>query len=86
MQVPAYWPVELGLHCVEYRGVYVEVKNVMAIDAMDEELGEGEEEPMPGMEEEEAGEAEVVEAIETIAVDMDMPDIEDMLGSMTRLC
>lgn len=85
MQVPAYWPVELGVHCVEYKGVYVEVKNVMAMDAMDEELGEEEEEPMPGMEEEEAGEAEVVEAIEAMAVDMDMPDIEDMLGSMIRL-
>ena len=77
--------MELGVHCVEYKGVYVEVKNVMAMDAMDEELGEEEEEPMPGMEEEEAGEAEVVEAIEAMAVDMDMPDIEDMLGSMIRL-
>ena len=61
MQVPAYWPVDVGVHCVEYKGVFVEVKKVMAMDDMDEESGE---ESMPDMEEEEAGEAEVVEAIE----------------------
>lgn len=79
MQVPAYWPVEVGVHCVEYKGVFVEVKNVTAIDDMDEESEEEEEEPiMPDMEEEEAGEAEVVVAM---AVDMDMEDIEDMFSS-----
>ena len=98
MQVPAYWPAEVGVQCAEYKGVFVEVKNVMA---MDEESGEEEEEPMPmpDMEEEEeeaeAGEAEVVEAMEVMAVDIDMPDIEDMFsyfsrvtesGSMIRLC
>ena len=98
MQVPAYWPVEVGVQCVEYKGVFVEVKNVMA---MDEESGEEEEEPMliPDIEEEEeeaeAGEAEVVEAMEVMVVDIDMPDIEDMFkffsrvtesGSMIRLC
>lgn len=84
MQVPAYWPVEVGVQCVEYKGVFVEVKNVMTM--------EEEEEPMPDMEEEEeeeGGEAEVVEA-------MDMADMEDMFdssvgyqipkGSMIRLC
>ena len=79
MQVPAYWPVELGVQCVEYKGVFVEVKNVTAID---EESGEGEEEPMPDMEEEEAGEVEVVEAMEVMVVDIDMPDIEDMFSSL----
>ena len=78
MQVPAYWPVEVGVQCVEYKGVFVEVKNVVAID---EESGEDGEEPMPDMEEEEAGEAEVLEAMEVMAVDIDMPDIEDMFNS-----
>lgn len=58
--------------------MFVEVKNVMAID---EESREDEEEPMPGIEEEEAGEALVVEAEEVIAVDIDMPDIEDIFNS-----
>ena len=76
MQVPAYWPVDVGVHCVEYKGVFVEVKNVTAID---EESGEEEEEPisMPDMEEE----AEGVEAMEVMAADIDMPDIEDMFYS-----
>ena len=65
MQVPAYWPVDVGVHCVEYKGVFGEVKKVMDMDDMEEE---SEEEPiMPDMEEEEAGEAEVGE-------DMDMFD------------
>ena len=75
MQVPAYWPVEVGVQCVEYKGVFVEVKNVMTIE---EESEEDEEESMPDMdmeEEEETGEAEVGEAM---AGDMDMSDIEDM--------
>jgi len=44
MQVPAYCPVELGIQDMEYRGVVVEVKNVMAMEFMpiivvsDEEL------------------------------------------------
>lgn len=92
MQVPAYWPVELGTQCGEYKGVFVEVKNVMAIMAIDEESVEEEEEPMPDIEEEPmpdieeeaAGEAEVVEAIEAMAVDIDMPDIEDMFNSSVR--
>ena len=75
MQVPAYWPVEVGVQCVEYKGVFVEMKNVTA---MDEESGEDEEEPMPDIEEGEAGEAEVVEVM---AVDIDMPDIEDVFNS-----
>lgn len=87
MQVPAYWAVEVGVQCVEYRGVVVEVKNVMA---MDEEPGEEEEEPMsmPDMEEEEeeaAGEVEVVEAMEVMVVDIDMPDIEDTFNLFSRL-
>lgn len=85
MQVPAYWAVDVGVQCVEYRGVVVEVKNVMA---MDEETGEEEEEPMsmPDMEEEEAaGEVEVVEAMEVMVVDIDMPDIEDMFNLFSRL-
>lgn len=84
MQVPAYWAVEVGIQCVEYRGVVVEVKNVMA---MDEEAGEEEEEPMsmPDMEEEAAGEVEVVEAMEVMVVDIDMPDIEDMFNLFSRL-
>ena len=72
MQVPAYWPVDVGIQCVEYKGVFIEVKNVMA---MEEESGE---EPMPAMEEEEAGEVDVGEAMEAMAVDMDMLDMEDM--------
>ena len=84
MQVPAYWPVELGTQCGEYKGVFVEVKNVMAIMAIDEESAEEEEEPMPDIEEEAAGEAEVVEAMEAMAVDIDMPDIEDMFDSSVR--
>lgn len=71
MQVPAYWPVEVGVQSVEYKGVFVEVKNVMIID----------EEPMPDIEEEEAGEAEAVEGMEVMAVDIDMADIEDMFNS-----
>ena len=86
MQVPAYWPVEVGVQSVEYKGVFVEVKNVTAID---DESGEDEEEPMPDieeesmpdMEEEEAGEAEVAEAMEAMVVDIDMPDIEDVFSS-----
>ena len=77
MQVPAYWPVEVGIQCVEYKGVFIEVKNVMAIDG---ESGEEEEEPMSDMEEEEVGDADVVEAMEVIAGDMDMLDIEDMFN------
>ena len=78
--MPAYWAVEVGVQCVEYRGVVVEVKNVMA---MDEESGEEEEEPMsmPDMEEEAAG----VEAMEVMVVDIDMPDIEDMFNLFSRL-
>lgn len=89
IQVPAYWAVEEGVQCVEYRGVVVEVKNVMA---MDEEPGEEEEEPMsmPDMEEEEeeeeaAGEVEVVAAMEVMVVDIDMPDIEDTFNLFSRL-
>lgn len=84
MQVPAYWAVEVGVQCVEYRGVVVEVKNVMAIM---EEPGEEEEEPMsmPDMEEEAAGEVEVVEAMEAMVVDIDMPDIEDMFNLFSGL-
>ena len=79
MQVPAYWPVDVGNQCVEYKGVLIEVKNVMTIE---EESGEEEEEPMPDMEEEEAGEADVVDAMEAMEVDIDMLDIEDMLNSL----
>ena len=75
MQVPAYWPVEVGVQCVEYKGVFIEVKNVIVIEEESEEEEEG---PMLGMEEEEAGKADVVEAMEAMAVDMDMLDIEDM--------
>ena len=78
MQVPAYWPVEVGVQCVEYKGVFVEMKNVTA---MDEESGEDEEESMLDIEEEAAGEAEVVEAMEVMAVDIEMSDIEDMFYS-----
>ena len=84
MQVPAYWPVELGTQCGEYKGVFVEVKNVMAIMAIDEESAEEEEEPMPDIIEEAAGEAELVEAMEAMAVGIDMPDIEDMFNSSAR--
>ena len=79
MQVPAYWPVEVGIQCVEYKGVFIEVKNVMAIE---EESGEEEEEPMPDIEEEEVGEADIVGAMEFMAVDIDMLDIEDMFNSL----
>lgn len=65
MQVPAYWPVEVGVQSVEYKGVFVEVKNVMTID----------EEPMPDIEEEDVGEVEAVEAMEVMAVDIDMSDM-----------
>jgi hypothetical protein len=34
MQVPAYFPVESGVQAEEKRGVFVEVKNVMAIISM----------------------------------------------------
>ena len=36
---------------------------------------------MPDIGEEEAGEAEAVEAMEVMAVDMDMPDVEDKFTS-----
>lgn len=34
MQVPAYWPVVMGVHGIEKRGVLVDVKKVMAILSM----------------------------------------------------
>lgn len=34
MQVPAYWPVVIGVHGMEKSGVPVEVKKVMAIASM----------------------------------------------------
>ena len=86
MQVPAYWPVEVGIQYVEYKGVFVEVKNVIAIEEEEEEEPmsdmEEEEESMPDIEEEEAAEADVGEAIEAMAGDMDMLDIEDMFDSL----
>ena len=67
-QVPAYWAVEEGVQCVEYKGVVVEVKNVTAIA---EESGEEEEEEsMPDIEGEEAREADVVEGMEVMAVEI----------------
>ena len=81
MQVPAYWPVEVGVQCVEYKGVFVEVKNVMA---MDEESGEEGEEAMLDMdmeEEEEVGEEDVGEAMDM----EDMEDMEDMFQFVCRL-
>lgn len=46
MQVPAYCPVELGVHDMEKRGVAVEVKKVIAIESIpiivmldDEDMG-----------------------------------------------
>ena len=73
MQVPAYWPVEVGIQCGEYKGVFVEVKNVIAMDG---EEGEEEEELMSDMEE---GEADAGEAM---AGDIDMLDVEDMFNSL----
>jgi len=34
MQVPAYWPIELGVQDEEKRGVLVEVKKVMDIESI----------------------------------------------------
>jgi hypothetical protein len=34
MQVPAYCPVELGVHVMENRGVVVDVKKVIAIESI----------------------------------------------------
>jgi hypothetical protein len=34
MQVPAYWPSELGVHAEEYSDVVVEVKNTIFISDM----------------------------------------------------
>ena len=82
MQVPAYWPVEEGIQCVEYKGVLIEVKNTMAME--EASMVDMEDESMPDMEEAEAGEADVVEAMEGMAVDMAMPDMEDMLISLVE--
>ena len=32
MHVPAYWPALLGVQALEYSGVWIEVKNTIAIE------------------------------------------------------